>query len=116
MEKEIICIICPKGCSIKVTSDGHDVADVKGYGCQRGRQYAINECVSPMRTVTGIVRISNRDYSMLSVKTDAPVLKEDIFKVIRAMNAICVDAPVYVGDIIATDVCGANIIATKTII
>ena len=25
-------------------------------------------------------------------------------------------APVYVGDIIATDVCGANIIATKTII
>jgi len=116
MEKSIVCILCPKGCAIKVDMVKDTVKEVCGYGCIRGKEYAVSECTHPIRSVTGLVRVSNREYVMLSVKTDKAVPKEKIFDVIEKLNAICVDAPVYIGDIIQRDICGADIVATKTVL
>jgi CxxC motif-containing protein len=52
---------------------------------------------------------------MVSVKTETPVAKSDIFTVMKMIRNASVDAPIKVGDIILNDVCGSNIIATKDI-
>jgi CxxC motif-containing protein len=52
---------------------------------------------------------------MVSVKTDAPVAKSDIFKVMEAIRKTSVRAPLKVGDVVLKGVCGSNIIVTKKI-
>lgn len=114
MERNLTCILCPRGCTLNVTVDGDNVF-VTGNSCPRGRYYGEEEVVSPKRTVTSIVRVSNREDVMVSVKTETPVAKSDIFTVMDKIRNASVTAPVKVGDVILTDVCGSNIIATKNI-
>ena len=114
MERNLTCILCPRGCSLTVTVDGDNVF-VVGNACPRGRYYGEEEVVSPKRTVTSIVRVSNREDTMVSVKTETPVSKADIFTVMEKIRGASVNAPIKVGDVILNDVCGSNIIATKDI-
>ena len=114
MERNLTCILCPRGCNLTVTVEDDNVF-VKGNSCPRGRYYGEEEVVAPKRTVTSVVRVSNRDDVMVSVKTDAPVAKSDIFKVMEAIRKTSVRAPLKVGDVVLTDVCGSNIIVTKKI-
>ena len=74
MEKKITCIICPRGCAMTAKLENGGVA-VTGHTCPKGEEYAINECTNPVRTVTACVRIANRENTMVSVKTEAPVPK-----------------------------------------
>ncbi len=114
MEKKLTCILCPRGCTLTVTVDADNVF-VTGNACPRGHYYGEEEVVAPKRTVTSIVRVSNREDTMVSVKTETPVAKADIFTVMEAIRKASVSAPVKVGDVILADVCGSNIIATKNI-
>lgn len=114
MERNLICILCPRGCSLKVTMNEND-AEVSGNACPKGREYGVSECLNPVRTVTSFVNVSNREQTTVSVKTKAPVKKADIFKVMEKIRAAEVEAPVRIGDVILTDVCGTDIIATKNI-
>ena len=72
MKRNLTCIICPRGCSLTVEIDGNDIK-VSGNSCPKGQQYAIDEITHPTRTVTSTVRISNRENSMVSVKTAKPI-------------------------------------------
>ena len=54
---------------------------VVGNSCPKGQEYAVNECTNPVRTVTSTVRVSNREDTMVSVKTAAPVPKEKMMEV-----------------------------------
>ena len=85
MKKELTCIACPLGCTITVTLEGKDVISVEGNTCPRGKEYAINECTAPVRTVTTTVRCD--DGSLVSVKTSKPIPKENIFDAMRVMEA-----------------------------
>ena len=80
MERNITCIICPRGCSMvaNVTDQG---VTVTGNACPKGQQYAIDECTNPVRTVTATVRVANRKDTMVSVKTATPVAKERMMEV-----------------------------------
>ena len=50
---ELTCIVCPMGCRMTVElSDGGEILSVTGNTCPRGKQYAIDECTHPVRTVT----------------------------------------------------------------
>lgn len=113
MERTLTCIICPRGCTLTVTGE-RDALKVEGNACPKGAQYAIDECTHPVRTVTSVVRVANREDTMVSVKTATPVPKECIFEVMEAIRAASVDAPVAAGAVLLT-VCGAEIVATKTI-
>ena len=53
-----------------------------------------------MRTVTSTVRVENREDTMVSVKTAAPIPKEVIFTVMARIRAARVNAPVKIGDVI----------------
>ena len=114
MKMDLICIICPRGCAMCVSYESGELI-VSGNACNRGRQYAIDECTHPMRTVTSVVRVANREDTMVSVKTSMPIPKEDIFDVMKKIRAAKVDAPVNTGDVILSGVFGADIIATKSV-
>ena len=114
MKRDMICIICPRGCAL--TAQIRDGAvTVTGNACPKGAQYAIDECTNPVRTVTATVRISNRHNTMASVKTAIPVAKDKMMDVMAALRRITVQAPVKIGDVILKDVCGSDIIVTKSI-
>lgn len=113
MNKELICIICPRGCNLSVNIKGETI-DVNGNGCKRGIEYAINECTNPLRTVTSTIHLSNRD-GMVSVKTSKPVKKDDIFTVMKSIRAAKITAPIKIGEVLIENICGCDIIATEEI-
>lgn len=114
MERNITCILCPRGCAMTVRGEV-DNLEVIGNTCPKGKEYAINESTNPVRTVTSTVRVSNREDTMVSVKTAAPVPKEKMMEVMHQLRSITVSAPVKIGDVIRADVFGTNVIATKAI-
>jgi len=114
MKRDLICIICPRGCSLTAEISGEQVS-VTGHTCPKGEDYAIRECLHPVRTVTATVRVNNRPNTMASVKTQDPVPKEKMMEVMALLRQTQIQAPVAIGDVIAENVFGTNIIATKAI-
>ena len=115
MNRNLICIICPRGCALSVTGEGENLK-VTGNACPKGAQYAIDECTHPQRTVTSVVRVANRVDTMVSVKTLEPIPKERIFDVMKRIRATEVEAPIRAGTVILADVYGTQVVATKTIL
>ncbi len=111
MKRDLICIICPRGCALSVDMNENNIT-VSGNACKRGETYAINECTNPLRTVTSTVRVSNKEV-MVSVKTSKAVKKEDIFEVMRIIRNASAMAPIKVGDVLIDGVCGCDIVATS---
>ena len=114
MIRNITCIICPRGCAMTAQQEGETVT-VAGNACPRGEEYAVNECLHPVRTVTSTVRVSNRPDTMVSVKTEQPVPKGSMMAVMEALRSTQGQAPVALGQVILEDVFGSRIIATKAI-
>ena len=111
MERKLTCIICPLGCALSVKSEDGKTFDVTGNTCPRGKEYAINECTNPRRTVTSTVRCS--DGSLVSVKTDRPIPKENMADCMALINKVIAKRPLSIGDIILENVFGSNIVATQ---
>ena len=115
--KEMICINCPLGCMLTV--DDCDLSNIKvsGNTCPRGVTYAVNEITSPKRMVTGSVKVTGGNQAMLCVKTREAIPKGLIFDCLEVMNGVTLQAPVAIGDVVISDVCGCgvDIIATKNI-
>lgn len=114
MKRELTCIICPRGCALTADISGSGVA-VTGNTCPKGAEYAVSECLHPMRTVTATVRVSNRANTMASVKTAQPVPKERMMEIMGLLRQIQIPAPVALGDVVLEDVCGTRVIVTKAI-
>ena len=114
MKRQLTCIICPRGCGLTADLCGETVT-VTGHTCPKGEEYAINEYLHPVRTVTATVRVSNRKDTMVSVKTESPVAKDQMMAVMAALRQISVCAPVAIGDVVLENVCGSKIIVTKDI-
>ena len=115
MKRDFICIICPRGCCMTADIDGETIT-VTGNSCPKGAEYARNECLNPVRTVTSSLRIANRCDTMISVKTEKPVPKDKMHHVIFALRKVSCNAPVCIGDVILEDICGTRIIATKAVL
>ena len=114
MKRDLICIICPRGCSLCADIQEKQVT-VTGNACPKGREYAVNECTNPVRTVTATVRVSNRHNTMVSVRTSVPVAKDKMMDVMSVLRETQIKAPVHIGDVILKDICGSEIVATKTV-
>lgn len=114
MKRQITCIVCPRGCVMTADISG-DAIQVTGNACSRGEQHAIGECTNPVRSITSTVRVANREDTMLSVKSEAPVPKGKLFDIMEMIRRTSVNAPVAIGDVVLSDVFGTNIIATKEI-
>lgn len=111
----LICITCPKGCHLTVDEE-NDYA-VTGNSCPRGAEYARNELLHPVRMITSTVRVQGAAIPRLPVKTDKPLPKEKMFDCMQLINTLDVQAPVKVGQVLASNILGTdvNIVATKTL-
>ena len=112
MVRELTCIVCPRGCALRVEiEEGKDLV-VTGNACPRGVQYAIDECTHPMRTITSTVRA--QDGSVIPVKTDRTIPKEKMFECMVEINKAVATLPAHVGDVVIENVLGtgANVVIT----
>ena len=110
----LTCIVCPRGCQMKVTLDDAGVpTSVEGNFCKRGVNYANDECTNPKRTVTSTVRCKSGD--VIAVKTNTTIPKGKMFEVMAEINKAVADDDVKIGDIIIENVCdtGSNVVATS---
>jgi len=118
MEKrDLVCIVCPVGCSLEVEIEECEVINVRGNTCKRGEVYAKKECTNPTRIVTSLVTVEGGLEAVVSVKTERDIPKGKIFNCIKELSKIKVKAPVYIGDVIVKDIAGTgiNIVATKEV-
>ncbi len=110
--KEMICIVCPRGCHISVDEQ---TLKVSGNTCPKGEEYGKNEVTSPMRTVTGSVGIKGGIHPRLAVRTDRAVPKEKMFEIMEVLHSFTTTSPVKRGQVLIENVCntGANIISSR---
>ena len=113
MKREMTCIVCPKGCQLEVSfGDTGEIREITGFTCPRGKQYAIDECMHPVRTVTSTARTENG--AVVPVKTAAPIPKELVFECMKEINAAVVRLPARIGDVLISNLLdtGVDVIVT----
>jgi CxxC motif-containing protein len=111
---KILCVTCPKGCTLEVTHEGNTVVEVKP-GCKRGHQYAARELVDPRRMVATTVRVKAAVHPLLPVYTSAPFPKARIQELRAVLRALEVRAPVKMGQVVVANLLdtGVDIIASR---
>ncbi|PXV89033.1 CxxC motif-containing protein [Lachnotalea glycerini] len=117
-KKEMACIVCPMSCHLEVTlDDNNNMIEVIGNTCKRGEVYAKSELKNPVRMLTSTVKLEGGLYKRLPVITSVNIPKDKLFDVMKEINKIEVCAPIKVGDIIISDVCGlhADIVASRSV-
>ena len=115
MTRDLTCIVCPKGCQLKVELEGKKVLSVTGYTCKRGLTYAETECTAPMRTLTTTAAVDGG--GVVPVKTDKTIPKELLFEAMKEVNKIRVPKDAKLGDVVIENLLGtgANIVLTRNV-
>ena len=115
--KELICINCPMGCMLSVDIDDNGEMTVTGNNCPRGDVYARKELTNPTRIVTSIVKVTDGELPVVSVKTKEDIPKDKINEIIEELKGVTVEAPVLIGEVVLADAAGTgvDVIATKNI-
>ena len=113
--KNLICIVCPRGCRLEVDEENNYA--VKGNFCPRGAEYGKNEVLNPVRVLTSTVRIENADYRRCPVRTEIAVPKDKMLEIMEKLNAVTLKAPVETGAIALENAAGTgvNVIVTRTL-
>ena len=113
--KELVCIVCPKGCRLHV--DEENDYSVTGNSCPRGAVYGHNEIKNPTRVLTSTVRLDGGIYRRCPVKTDKAVPKGLLLDIMPQLNDVSLKSPVESGQVVIENVCGtdANVIVTKSL-
>jgi CxxC motif-containing protein len=117
VEKELICVTCPRGCRLRVLMDGDKVLEVLGNNCKRGASYAEIELRDPRRMVASTVRVCNGERPVLPVTLSAPIQKRLIRQLLREISTVTIEAPVKMGDVIIQNVLnsGVNVVASRNL-
>lgn len=118
MEKrELTCIGCPMGCSITVEMEGQDILSVTGNSCRIGDRYARTEVINPVRTLTTTAVVEGGDLPRVSVRTADNVPKSKLEECMKEINALRLQAPLFIGDVVLKNVAGTgvDVKATKNI-
>lgn len=113
----MVCINCPRGCTMTVTKEGDDIK-VTGNFCKKGEQFAINELTCPMRTICTTVKTAFSQVPVIPCRVSNDIPKDRIFDVMKEINGVIVEKPIGRGDVIIKDVLGtgADIIATSDVL
>ncbi len=111
--RELTCIVCPRGCQLTVTLDDKGgVQEVTGFVCPRGKQYAIDECTHPMRTLT--TTAPTVDGGVIPVKTAAPIPRELLPAAMGEINRLAVALPAHIGDVLISNLLGTGVSVVVT--
>lgn len=105
---------CPLGCHMTAVFQNHMVTNVTGNTCKRGKAYAMQEAILPMRILTGNMRAKGC-IKPFSVKTDGLIPKSLLMDCAAELKKYHPELPIKRGDVIIENVLntGVNIIATQ---
>jgi len=111
---KLICITCPKGCTLEVQRDGDTVLKVE-QGCKRGHEYARRELVDPRRMISSTVKITGGEHPLLPVYTADAFPKPRIPDLMTALRKLGVKAPIRMNQVVLADALGTgiNILASR---
>lgn len=114
IQEKVICVTCPKGCTLLVNRDGQTVISVEN-GCKRGHEYARQELVDPRRMVASSVRLKGGLHPLLPVYTSAPFPKPRIPELLTLLRQVEVSTPISLDQVILENVLdtGINIHASR---
>lgn len=112
--KELVCIVCPRGCHLKVDEE---TLEVSGNTCEKGAEYGKNEISNPVRTVTASVAVEGGIHPRLAVRTNRAVPKDKMFDIMKTLHSFKAHSPIKRGEVLIENVCGtgADIIASRDI-
>ena len=116
--KELICIVCPVGCSLAVNEEESGLI-ISGNKCPRGIVYAKEEILAPKRVVTATCAIKGGEHTgalrRIPVKTNVPCPRENINRLLVDIHKTSVTLPVRTGDIVINDWegSGINVVVTR---
>ena len=116
--REVICIVCPKGCHLHVSQNAETGEyEVRGATCDRGMDYGINEVTNPVRVLTSTVKVAGSSLVRCPVRTNGSIPKGKIFDCMEEINRVQLEAPVQVGDVVIADIAGTGVelIATRSV-
>ncbi len=117
--KDIICITCPQGCIIKVTGDpkAGTIESCEGFQCKRGKVYAENEFIRPLRILTSSVKTSGAAVPLVAVRTSAPIPKEMQMAAMEEIKKLTVSGKLVPGDVIVENFMGtgADLVASGSL-
>lgn len=115
--KELICIVCPNGCAMEVSTEGKNIS-VMGNKCPKGEKFAIDEKTNPVRTICSTVKTVFPSVPVLPVRVSAEIPKSRIFDVMGEIGKVLVVKPIGCGDVVISNVLGlgVDIIATSGIL
>ena len=109
-EAMIICVGCPLGCEIKLTlNNNNEVTGVDGTKCKEGKEYALEEFTSPVRTLTATVITRSSVQPLLPVRTNKPILKMLLPQGMTVIAKTTVAPPVKMGDIVIPNILGTGV-------
>ena len=103
--KELVCIVCPQGCRLRVDEDG----TVSGNACANGASYANTELTAPTRVLTSTVNILGAELPRCPVKTAGAIPKHLMFQAMESLRSVTVFAPVKAGQVIIADIVGTGV-------
>ena len=106
---EIICVTCPKGCTLRVKHEGKQLIEVIGSGCQRGKDYAICELEDPRRMVASTVKVKGGLHPLVPVYTKSAFPKPLIPQLAKELREVEVPAPVKINQVVLKNALGTGI-------
>ncbi|HDN85496.1 MAG TPA: DUF1667 domain-containing protein [Candidatus Aerophobetes bacterium] len=113
----IICIVCPLSCEMRLMVKDGKIESIKGNRCRRGIDYARQEFYNPQRVLTTTVKLKGDRLPLLPVRTNKPIPRRMLKECVKYLSKIEVKAPVRLGEVIVSNILnsGANVISTKEV-
>ncbi|MGL5721454.1 MAG: DUF1667 domain-containing protein [Brevinema sp.] len=114
MKKDLICILCPRGCHITVDTDTFEVT---GNSCPRGAQFGPQEITVPERMLTSTAPISGALHRRIPVRTTRSIPVAKIPDCLRLIKELRLVAPVSKGQVLIPNVfeTGVDIVASRSL-
>jgi CxxC motif-containing protein len=117
-ESEIICIMCPLGCHIEITSHEGHVIRMTGGKCSLGEKYAKEEYRFPGRILTTTLLTQSSTKKLLPVKSNQSIPKDKLRQCMYHLPQVRVKPPIKRGQVVAHNIAntGAHLIATDDLL
>lgn len=96
-EKSVTCPLCPNGCQVRWNETEEEY---RGNLCPQGAEFAEQERVAPLRTLTSTVRVTGGIRPLVSVRSDTGIRKDELQAVYGKLKMHCVAAPVQIGQVV----------------
>ncbi len=109
MKYALTCIVCPLGCVIEVEIKNGEIISVANYKCPRGKEWAIEEILSPVRPFMSVVRVIGGIFPVVSVKSTGPVPKENMKDLTKLLSNVVLQAPVPAGTVVLHNPMGLKV-------